>query len=606
MCKQGNALVDEHLITTPLIVMNKVGTVSIKILLNCLMLSVFFFATKANAQELLPLSFNLDSQEINWDEAAFVGFEGGAVERIENPFKSGINETAYVLKYTKDSAGQPWGGFEYYLEDFVKTTDDAVFRVKVWSPRADIQARMKLETRFENFSTGDLLADVTVAEEWTQFEWDLSGANHNVAWDMVVIIMDLDTENPPQGGATDTWYLDDFELSGVDVTDGPDDFDDPDDSDDPTDPDAPFAGGSGTETDPYQVETLAHLKNVSGGSYYLQTADIDASEVNFTPLGGFTGEYDGGNHLITNLTIDTSDELFIGLFSVVPGGHIRNLGLVDVEISAPNGEMVGGLTGMLSAGGSVKNVFMTGTVQGWLMVSGIVGHVVDGVIENAYAHAKVFGTVTQNGAVAGRLSANGEVHNAYAVANVTGGAQYGVVVGNNDGGTVRNIYWDSQNSSPAGGIGGGNPGSNFRALTTTQMIGSAAPENMSALDFTDVWQVVDGGYPIFAWQDPADAVIPTSADGPVQEIPMAFDLCQNYPNPFNPTTQIQFDIPEQAEVTLEVFNAMGQRITVLASGSYQAGQHTVVFDATDLASGIYIYRLQAGSFSQTQKMMLVK
>ncbi len=103
-----------------------------------------------------------------------------------------------------------------------------------------------------------------------------------------------------------------------------------------------------------------------------------------------------------------------------------------------------------------------------------------------------------------------------------------------------------------------------------------------------------------------DKNLPTSADHEMFDVPMAFQLRQNYPNPFNPTTQIQFDIPEQSEVTLELFTVMGQRVATLASGEYHPGQHTVEFDATNLASGMYIYRLQAGSFTQTKKMMLIK
>ncbi|MCH8558565.1 MAG: T9SS type A sorting domain-containing protein [Balneolia bacterium] len=88
--------------------------------------------------------------------------------------------------------------------------------------------------------------------------------------------------------------------------------------------------------------------------------------------------------------------------------------------------------------------------------------------------------------------------------------------------------------------------------------------------------------------------------------PRSFELAQNYPNPFNPTTQIQFQLPEASEVMLEVYNMAGQRVGVLANGSFSAGTHSVSFDAASLASGVYLYRLTAGSFVQTRKMLLVK
>ncbi|MGA9405941.1 MAG: T9SS type A sorting domain-containing protein [Bacteroidota bacterium] len=85
-----------------------------------------------------------------------------------------------------------------------------------------------------------------------------------------------------------------------------------------------------------------------------------------------------------------------------------------------------------------------------------------------------------------------------------------------------------------------------------------------------------------------------------------FELSQNYPNPFNPSTQIDFSIPQQSNVQLKVYNTLGQLVTTLVNGNLSAGSHTVTFDARNLASGLYIYRLTAGNFSSVKKMMLLK
>ena len=93
---------------------------------------------------------------------------------------------------------------------------------------------------------------------------------------------------------------------------------------------------------------------------------------------------------------------------------------------------------------------------------------------------------------------------------------------------------------------------------------------------------------------------------PGDTLPSAFALDQNYPNPFNPTTTIRYDLPESAEVRLEVYNVMGQRVAVLVNAGQTAGSHSVSFDASNLASGVYHYRLQSGNEVLTRKMTLVK
>ena len=89
-------------------------------------------------------------------------------------------------------------------------------------------------------------------------------------------------------------------------------------------------------------------------------------------------------------------------------------------------------------------------------------------------------------------------------------------------------------------------------------------------------------------------------------VPEAYSLTQNYPNPFNPTTQITFNIPKAGNVTLTVYNTLGQQVATLVNGSLGVGSHTVTFNANNLASGVYFYRLNAGSYSATLKMMLLK
>ncbi len=90
------------------------------------------------------------------------------------------------------------------------------------------------------------------------------------------------------------------------------------------------------------------------------------------------------------------------------------------------------------------------------------------------------------------------------------------------------------------------------------------------------------------------------------EIPKTFELMQNYPNPFNPTTIIKYGLPKEAHVSIKVYNALGQEVATLVNNTMEAGYHEITFDASHLASGMYIYRIQAGDFVAVKKMLLLK
>jgi aminopeptidase N len=90
------------------------------------------------------------------------------------------------------------------------------------------------------------------------------------------------------------------------------------------------------------------------------------------------------------------------------------------------------------------------------------------------------------------------------------------------------------------------------------------------------------------------------------EIPLTYVLHQNYPNPFNPATTIAYTLPARVHVKLEIYDVLGRKIVTLADGFQDPGQHTAVFDASSLASGTYLYRLEAGTFQADRKMTLVK
>jgi hypothetical protein len=92
----------------------------------------------------------------------------------------------------------------------------------------------------------------------------------------------------------------------------------------------------------------------------------------------------------------------------------------------------------------------------------------------------------------------------------------------------------------------------------------------------------------------------------VPVIPSDFSLSQNYPNPFNPETTIEFGLPEDAQVKVTVFNVLGQVVTALVDAEMTAGYHVVTWDASEMSSGVYFYRIQADNFTATKRMVLMK
>jgi hypothetical protein len=88
--------------------------------------------------------------------------------------------------------------------------------------------------------------------------------------------------------------------------------------------------------------------------------------------------------------------------------------------------------------------------------------------------------------------------------------------------------------------------------------------------------------------------------------PVEYSLSQNYPNPFNPVTQIDYQIPESGNVKISIFNALGKEVNVLVNESQNAGDHKIVWNASEFPSGVYIYKLEAGSFVSNKKMILIK
>jgi hypothetical protein len=99
---------------------------------------------------------------------------------------------------------------------------------------------------------------------------------------------------------------------------------------------------------------------------------------------------------------------------------------------------------------------------------------------------------------------------------------------------------------------------------------------------------------------------PTGVETLAAVLPTQNQLEQNFPNPFNPATNIRYNISKTSQVTLKVFDILGRQVQTLVNTMQAPGQYTVTFTAQNLASGIYFYRLEAGTFTETKKLILLK
>ena len=499
--------------------MSKKNTKALKYLLVGLLLPIYMFSNVAAQtlgepdgeefdQFLFPHAFNMDDDFPWGNEVTLWPFEGAALERIENPDKSGVNQTDFVLKYEKTSGGQPWAGFFYDIAEPMDMDDveKSVFRLKVWSPREGMLAMLKLE--LPGVESPEMNIPIPASEEWVQLEWDLAEAGP-APWERVVLIMNLvgadgNLSPAPGGGYNDTWYLDDFRIEKDEIIDiEPVALAEPDGEEfdqflfpHAFNMDDDFPWGEEVTLWPFEGAALQRITNPDRSGLNRTNAVLSYEKTSGgQPWAGFF--YD----LAEPMDMDEVEKSVFRLKVWSPrDGMLAMLKLELPGVESPE-----------------MNIPIPASEE-WVQ------------LEWDLAEA--------------------------------GPAPWERVV------LIMNLVDADGNLSPAPGGG-----------------------------FNDTWYLDD--FRIEKIEDTSSELISS-------EIPQTLQLSQNYPNPFNPSTMIDFALPKAAQVTLEVYNMLGQKVVTLENGYLSAGQHSVSFDASDLSSGIYLYRLQAGSQVLTRSLTLVK
>ena len=281
-----------------------------------------------------------------------------------------------------------------------------------------------------------------------------------------------------------------------------------------------FAGGDGTEEDPYRIMNWHHLNNVryflsahytlmndldSHTAGYMELASLSANgQMGWEPIGdveklqlAFTGDFDGDGHEISGLFIDRPDEDNVGLFdSILTGAVIENLGIV-------NGSMTGNSNVGSIAGGSmgaINRSYSGESVSGKMCVGGLVGHN-GGTVTNSYVTGNVSGDMYVGGLVA--MHSKGDVSNSYVTGSVSGDVRVGALVGYYVGGSVNNSFWDTETSGQSTSDGGtGKTTAEMKNIATF----SGAGWNITTVgpgerNTSYLWNIVDGQtYPFLSWQ----------------------------------------------------------------------------------------------------------
>jgi len=140
-------------------------------------------------------------------------------------------------------------------------------------------------------------------------------------------------------------------------------------------------------------------------------------------------------------------------------------------------------------------------------------------------------------------------------------------------------------------------------------VNSGLPNNVGGLIISGTNLFACGQYNVFGvglWRRPLTEMITSDVGSSLLGLPTGFSLSQNYPNPFNPSTKIQFTIANRQLTVVKVFDLLGRDLATLVNEVKQPGTYTVQFDGSDLASGAYFYRIQAGDFVSTKKLLIVK
>lgn len=339
-------------------------------------------------------------------------------------------------------------------------------------------------------------------------------------------------------------------------------------------------GGTSTAQNPSHDYTVAGTYTVSltatnayGSDTHTKTNYISATQPsNDPPVANFTSDVTSGD---APLAVDFSD-----LSTNAPSSWSWTFGDGGTS-SAQNPSYTYNNAGTYNVSLTATNAFGsdTKTVNGYITVS----------------DPPAGGTIHVHDIAVSRQS-KGPNTNGYATITIFDASEQ----------PVANANVSVTATGPAGGIGTAATNTNGQVSFQTSKVKNPSGEwCFEVTNVTHASDTYDSGANHMT-KTCESGVVFSDGDAIVLGLPSSFGLNQNYPNPFNPTTEISFSLAAASNVSLEVFNITGQKVEVLANGSFDAGTHSISWNASDMPSGIYLYRLTTNDFVDTKKMVLLK
>lgn len=526
------------------------------------------------AQGLPTLPLDFENGTLNY---TFTDFGGGLATRVANPASGGINTSAFVGKMIKN-VGDPWGGSYIAMAGDIDFSVNKMFKVKVYMPRVGAKLLLKVENNdnsgiaFEKEVTG------TVQNGWEELTFDFSTINTANTYRKVVFIFDLGTVGA--GGANFTYYFDDIKLvqggGGPTLTQ----MNLPVTWDDPT-IDYGVVGFEGAEQSSIIVDP-----NNAANKIVKAIKSVTAQPWAGTTVTAVNGGSQTGFSAKVPFTVNEK-RMNVRVYS--PHAPIQ------VRLKVENYQN-GGVSCETEATLSIANSWQTLVFDFANQASGTAA--LD--LSAYYNKASIFFNFGVNGATAGERT--------YYFDDVRFGVDFVPVeltsfTANSNGSSV-DLNWATASETNNKGFEIQRSVNNSDFATVAFVEGKGSSTVNANYAYSDAVQ--PGKYFYRLKQIDYNGSFEYSNSVEVDLNPSSFSLEQNFPNPFNPSTSIRFTLPVSGFVTLAVYNSMGEMVGQLLSKEMSAGSHNVSFNAANLPSGTYFYRLNSGDFTATRKMQLLK